>query len=66
MKTLAINKSSKAISLKFEDGKMIISLEDGQEFSVPLEWFSIAEGFSTTIGKLAFYWRWRRNSFGKN
>lgn len=40
MNTLTINKSNKAISLKFGDGKMIISLEDGREFSVPLEWFS--------------------------
>lgn len=40
MNTLTINKSNKATSLKFEEGKMIISLEDGREFSIPLEWFS--------------------------
>lgn len=39
MNTLVTNKSKKAINIDFEANKMIIFLEDGREFSVPLEWF---------------------------
>lgn len=41
MNSLTIIKSSKAISVEFDEVKMIISLEDGRDFSIPLEWFSI-------------------------
>ena len=40
MNTLTINKSNKATNIDFESDKMIVFLEDGREFSVPLEWFS--------------------------
>ncbi len=36
---MEINKSHKAVSLSFSEGKMTIQLEDGRELSVPLEWF---------------------------
>ena len=39
MHTLTINKSWSAQNLWFTDHKMILSLEDGRELSVPLEWF---------------------------
>lgn len=39
MNTLTINKSNKATNISFETDKMIIVLEDGREFSIPLEWF---------------------------
>ncbi len=39
MHTLTINKSCAAQNLWFTDYKMILSLEDGSELSVPLEWF---------------------------
>lgn len=39
MSTLTINKSQFAINISFSDSKMIVSLEDGRELSVPLEWF---------------------------
>ena len=39
MHTLTINKSWAAQNLWFTDYKMILSLEDGRELSVPLEWF---------------------------
>lgn len=40
MNTLTIIKSNKATDINFDENKMIVSLEDGREFSVPLEWFS--------------------------
>ena len=39
MNTLTINKSNKATNILFETDKMIVILEDGREFSIPLEWF---------------------------
>lgn len=39
MSTSIINKSARAINLKFTDTAMIVFLEDGREISVPLEWF---------------------------
>ncbi len=39
MNTLTINKSNKATNILFETDKMIVVLEDGREFSIPLEWF---------------------------
>ena len=39
MSTLTISKSQNAINVMFTDAKMIISLTDGRELSVPLEWF---------------------------
>ena len=39
MNTLTINKSNKATNILFEKDKMIVILEDGREFSIPLEWF---------------------------
>ncbi|HPW98366.1 MAG TPA: DUF2442 domain-containing protein [Flavobacterium sp.] len=39
MSFLTINKSKKAISIAFENSKMIVFLEDGRELSIPLEWF---------------------------
>jgi len=39
MSILIINKSKNANDLHFKDNKMVVSLEDGREVSVPLEWF---------------------------
>lgn len=53
MNTSTIIKSNKATFLRFEKEKMIISLEDGREFSVPLEWFSTLR--NATISQLENY-----------
>lgn len=39
MSTLAINKSTCAVDLWFENEKMYLRLEDGREIAVPVEWF---------------------------
>ena len=39
MNTLTINKSASASDVQFRDQKMILTLVDGRELSVPLEWF---------------------------
>lgn len=39
MKTLQITKSANAINLWFDDIKMYLTLSDGRELSVPIEWF---------------------------
>ncbi len=36
-----INKSKNATDLHFNNDKMIVTLEDGREVSVPLEWFPL-------------------------
>ena len=33
------NKSTKATDLWFDENKMHISLEDGREMSIPIDWF---------------------------
>ncbi|MCK9270665.1 MAG: DUF2442 domain-containing protein [Bacteroidales bacterium] len=39
MSTLIINKSTCASDIWFDADKMFLSLEDGRELAVPLEWF---------------------------
>ena len=39
MSTLTIKMSHIAVDIKFSNASMIISLSDGREISVPLEWF---------------------------
>lgn len=39
MSILVIHKSPLAVDVRFDENKMYISLEDGRELSVPLEWF---------------------------
>lgn len=39
MSILSINKSKHATHLRFTSDKMVVSLEDGRELSIPLEWF---------------------------
>jgi hypothetical protein len=39
MKILTINKSHLATDVNFASDKMILSIEDGRELSIPLEWF---------------------------
>jgi hypothetical protein len=39
MSILSINKSKSATDVNFSESKMTITLEDGRELSVPLEWF---------------------------
>lgn len=40
MNTLTKLKSNLATDVSFADGKIIVSLQDGREVSIPLEWFS--------------------------
>ena len=40
MSILAINKSKIATNVWFDDNKMYVSLEDGREISIPIDWFS--------------------------
>lgn len=40
MNTLTKLKSNLATDVSFADRKMIVSLQDGREVSIPLEWFS--------------------------
>lgn len=39
MSILTINKSKNSINVAFGNSKMIVFLDDGREFSIPLEWF---------------------------
>ena len=39
MKTLQITKSANAVNLWFDDLRMYLTLSDGRELSVPIEWF---------------------------
>ena len=39
MSILTINKSHNASDVSFSESKMILSIEDGREISIPLEWF---------------------------
>lgn len=39
MSTLTIMKSNNAVKVWFDDFKMFVSLEDGREIAIPLEWF---------------------------
>lgn len=39
MSILTISKSPLAIDVRFDEARMYISLEDGRELSIPLEWF---------------------------
>lgn len=39
MSFLIINKSHNAVGIIFSEHKMLVSLQDGREVSVPLEWF---------------------------
>jgi hypothetical protein len=41
MGILAITKSNNATNIRFDDIKMYISLEDGRELSIPLDWFPV-------------------------
>lgn len=40
MNTLTNLKSYNAVDVKFTDTMMVVSIEDGRELSIPLEWFS--------------------------
>lgn len=40
MNTLTTLKSNLSSGVSFTVGKMIVSLQDGREVSIPLEWFS--------------------------
>lgn len=40
MNTLTKLKSNLGTDVSFADGKMTVSLQDGREISIPLEWFS--------------------------
>lgn len=39
MSILAVNKSTNATDIWFDDVKMYLSLEDGRELSIPIDWF---------------------------
>ncbi len=39
MSILAINKSNTATNVWFDDNKMYVSLTDGRELSIPIDWF---------------------------
>jgi hypothetical protein len=39
MSILTVNKSHVATDVNFTEDKMILSIEDGRELSIPLEWF---------------------------
>ena len=39
MNTLAINKSTKATNVRFDQFRLFVLLEDGREISIPLDWF---------------------------
>jgi hypothetical protein len=39
MSTLAINKSSNATEVWFKNLQLIVSLDDGREIAVPIDWF---------------------------
>lgn len=39
MSILTINKSKNAVDVKFSEFKMVVTLEDGREMSIPIEWF---------------------------
>lgn len=36
---MAINKSNTATNVWFDDNKMYVSLTDGRELSIPIDWF---------------------------
>ena len=48
MSTLTNFKSNQALDLSFSDDKMKISMEDGREISIPLEWFPSLRNASET------------------
>ncbi|MEB2777616.1 DUF2442 domain-containing protein [Algoriphagus sp. D3-2-R+10] len=48
MSTLTKFKSNQASGLSFSESKMIISMEDGREISIPLEWFPSLRNASET------------------
>ncbi len=54
MSILTINKSHLATDVNFTDDKMILSIEDGRELSIPLEWFS---GLRKASSKQLTNWR---------
>lgn len=39
MSILTFNKSSNATSIRFDNIKMYVVLEDGRELSIPINWF---------------------------
>ncbi|MDR7131402.1 hypothetical protein J2X69_003766 [Algoriphagus sp. 4150] len=42
------SKSNQASGLSFSESKMILSMEDGREISIPLEWFPSLRDASIT------------------
>ena len=61
MSILTINKSYNAIDVSFTENKMTVSIEDGREISVPLEWFPKLRNAST---KQLSKWRFIGNGEG--
>lgn len=41
MSILTVIKSNNASDVRFDDIKMYVSLEDGRELSIPLDWFPV-------------------------
>lgn len=41
MSILAINKSTKATKVSFDEFRFYVLLEDGREISIPLDWFPV-------------------------
>ncbi len=39
MSILTLNKSTNAISIRFDDIKIYLVLEDGRELNIPIDWF---------------------------
>ena len=46
MNTLAINKSTKATNVSFDEFRFFVQLEDGREIAIPLEWFPLIKNAS--------------------
>ena len=56
-----INKSKNATDLHFSNDKMVVTLEDGREIAVPLEWFPLLRDASP---KQLANWRFIGNGEG--
>lgn len=61
MGTLTVEKSATAVDIAFNEGKMLVFLEDGRELSVPLEWFPKLRNVKTARLKK---WRFIGNGEG--
>ena len=61
MSISTINKSKNATDLHFSNDKMVVTLEDGREVAVPLEWFPLLRDASP---KQLANWRFIGNGEG--